>query len=115
MIMNRFLAIAAVSAMTAIAVAPAAARDLAGVRTLPNEITIYHNKNYSGESYDVRKANSNLELRWDAGSVSLQPGDVWELCAKPMFKECVTVSESMADVARIGIVGEIKSARLKKK
>src|SRR3982751_4089626 len=107
------LAIAA--AALAFLAAPAAAKDLAGVRTLPNEITIYHNKSYSGESYDVRKANANLELRWDAGSLSLQPGDVWEICAKPMFKECIIVSQSVADATSIGITGEIKSARLKKK
>jgi hypothetical protein len=112
MIMRK-IAIAA-AAMAAIAV-PATAKDLAGVRTLPNELTIYHDKAYSGESYDVRKANSNLELRWDAGSLSLQPGDVWEVCGNAMFKNCVTVSQSVADVSTIGIVGEIKSARLKKK
>ena len=107
------LAIAA--AVLAVLAAPAAAKDLAGVRTLPNEITIYHDKGYSGESYDVRKANANLELRWDAGSLSLQPGDVWEVCARPMFKECITVSQSVADASAIGINGEIKSARIKKK
>ncbi|MBV9931216.1 MAG: hypothetical protein JO013_09760 [Alphaproteobacteria bacterium] len=107
--------LALAAAALAVAAAPAAAKDLAGVRTLPNELTIYHDKAYSGESYDVRKANSNLELRWDAGSLSLQPGDVWEVCARPMFKECVTVSQSVADAASIGVTGEIKSARLKKK
>jgi hypothetical protein len=109
--MNKLAAIAA----AAVLAAPVAAGAYADIFTRPGEMTIHELKNFSGESYSVRKADTDINVRWDSGSVSTHPGDVWELCAKPLFKECVTVSESVKDAAAIGIVGQIRSARLKKK
>jgi hypothetical protein len=108
--MNKLAAIVTVAVALA---TPAAA--FADMFTRPGEMTIHENKNFSGESYAVRKADTEINVRWDSGSVTIHPGDVWELCAKPLFKDCVTVSESVKDAAAIGIVGQIRSARLKKK
>lgn len=110
--MNKLAAIVIVAVALA---GPAAAGALADIYTRPGEMALHELKNFSGESFAVRKADTDINLRWDTGSVSIHPGDVWELCAKPLFKECVTVSESVKDAAAIGIVGQVRSARLKKK
>jgi hypothetical protein len=110
--MNKLAAIVTVAVALA---TPVAAGAFADMFTRPGEMTIHEIKNYSGERYVVRKADIEINLRWDTGSVSIHPGDVWELCAKPLFKECVTATESIKDAVAIGIVGQIRSARLKKK
>ena len=105
----------AAAALAVLASTPGAAKDPAKLQTYPNELNIYRDKNYSGDDYLVRRANSELVLDWNIGSLGVNPGDSWEICAMTHYRNCITISESIPDTSTIGLTGQIGSARLKMK
>jgi hypothetical protein len=105
----------AAAALAVFASTPGAAKDPAKLQTYPNELNIYRDKNYSGDDYLVRRANSELVLDWNIGSFGVNPGDSWEICAMTHYRNCIIISDSIPDASAIGITGQIGSARLKKK
>jgi hypothetical protein len=105
----------AAAALAVLGSTPASAKDQAKLQTYPNELNIYREKNYSGDDYLVRRANSEIVLDWNIGSFGVNPGDSWEICAMTHFRNCITISESIPDASTIGINGQIASAHLVKK
>jgi hypothetical protein len=105
------IVIAAALAASAAAPAPAANPG----KTYANELSFFREKNYSGADYPVRRANSEIVLDFNVGSISLNPGDTWEVCAMTHFRNCITLTESVPDASKIGITGQMGSARLLKK
>jgi hypothetical protein len=104
----------AAAALAVLGSTPASAKDQAKLQTYPNELNIYRDKNYSGDDYTVRRANSEIVLDWTVGSLGVNPGDTWEICAMTHFRNCVTVSQSVPDTAAMGVTG-LASAHLVKK
>jgi hypothetical protein len=102
------------AAAVAVLATPAGAKDIK-LQTWANELSVYRDKNYNGDTYQVRRANSELVTDWNVGSISLNPGDTWEICAMTHYRNCMTITESVPDASKIGITGQIQSARLVKK
>jgi hypothetical protein len=113
--MNMNKIVMAAAALAVLASTPGAAKDPAKLQTYPNELNIYREKNYSGDDYLVRRANSEIVLDWNIGSFGVNPGDTWEICAMTHFRNCITISESIPDASVIGVTGQIASAHLVKK
>jgi hypothetical protein len=104
----------AAAALAVLGSAPVSAKDPAKLQTYANELNIYREKNYSGDDYLVRRANSEIVLDWTVGSLGVNPGDTWEICAMTHFRNCVTVSASVPDTTAIGLTS-LASAHLVKK
>jgi hypothetical protein len=105
----------AAAALAVLASAPGAAKEPAKLQTYPNELNFYRDKNYSGDDYLVRRANSELVIDWLIGSIGVNPGDTWEICPMTHYRNCMTITESIPDAAAIGITAPVQSARLLKK
>src|SRR3954453_1044880 len=105
----------AAAALAMLGSTPAAAKEPAKLQTYANELNFYRDKNYSGDDYLVRRANSEIVLDWNIGSFGVNPGDSWEICAMTHFPNCITISQSVPDASVIGITGQIASAHLVKK
>lgn len=81
-------------------------------RTTPGVLTLFKDKNYDGEDYEISRTRTSVHLEWNIGSIGIHPGDSWQICAERRFKEpCMILSESVPDAAKIGILGGIGSAR----
>jgi hypothetical protein len=110
MMMNKLLFAAAIAVLFA---TPAAAKEKAALRTMPGELTLYSYAGFNGDEYMIKKANSEIVLDWSVKSLSINPGDHWQLCLKPRYREpCIEVTESIPDTATINLTGGLASARL---
>ena len=105
----------AAAALAVLASTPGVAKEPAKLVTYPNELTFYRDTNYNGETYQVRRANSELVLDWLVKSISINPGDTWEICPMTHYRNCATITQSIPDAAAIGISAPIQSAKLVKK
>lgn len=97
------------------AAAPAHAQEQKGkaVMTLKGQMMLYQMSQYNGAEYMVRGTRSSVILDWNIGSIGIHPGDRWEVCAQPRFKQpCQVLDASVADAAGIGIttVGSARKA-----
>ena len=113
------LAAAAIVALPAMAMQtpPAAAPAPSGPvpQTTPGRMMIFNQTNYNGEDMEID--GPRRILRWDyhPRSLAIHPGDRWEICARPRFQDCITLSRSVADAELIGIpagrdIGSIRPA-----
>ena len=56
--------------------------------------------------------SSSVRTDWNIRSVSIHPGDRWQICARPRFREpCIVLDRSVHDATLIGVEGQIGSAR----
>ena len=107
--MNRLTMIAIAAAAVAVPAAAAVQRD---VTSDPGTLTFYQLKNYSGEDFEIDSPRRQLRLGWVAYSIAVPPGERWQICNKPQFREpCVVIDRSVPDTNAIGAAGEIASAR----
>lgn len=108
----------------ALAIAGAAAMPLlaqpSGQRTGPDakmhsvhgELILYKEPNYNGEQEMINEARSTVHTDWNIRSLSLHPGDRWQICARPRFRDpCIILTRNVPDATMIGIEGQIGSAR----
>ena len=108
-------ALAALAAMPALAVqqdeegeAPATPP-----HTVHGELVLYQMKNYNGAYFTVDGPSSRVRTDWNIRSVTIHPGDRWQICARPRFRDpCIVLDRSVHDAALIGVEGQIGSARL---
>lgn len=110
--MNKFAASALIASL--VAGAPAFAMLKKGVtpNTIGGELNLYELKNFNGDDYMINSDRSLVKLDWNVGSIAVHPGDKWQVCAKPRFKEpCMVIDQSVADASVIGIEGGIGSVR----
>ena len=83
------------------------AHDEAGV------LILYGATNFSGQSQRVTGAQASLSTPFSIRSLSLKPGDRWQICANPGFRPpCTTIQRPIADANLIGVTGQIGSIRL---
>lgn len=109
--MNRMmvgLALAGLAAMPALA---SADQNVAMPRTVAGRLTLYEMKNYSGDTWEIDTPQTTVHTDWPIRSITVHPGDRWEICARPRFRDCITLDRSVPDASAIGIQGQIGSAR----
>lgn len=83
-----------------------------GPPTMPGELTLYEMKDYNGEGYLIDGPNSRVRTDWNIRSLSIHPGDRWQICARPRFRDpCIVLDRSVHDATLIGVEGQIGSAR----
>ena len=112
--MNRMmvgLALAGLAAMPALATADQA-QGVATPRTVAGRLTLYEMKNYAGDSWEIDHPSGTVRTDWPIRSITVHPGDSWQICARPRFRDCITLNRSLPDASLIGIEGQIGSARL---
>ncbi|HYD13732.1 MAG TPA: hypothetical protein VEC11_12865 [Allosphingosinicella sp.] len=82
------------------------------MHSVHGELILYKEANFNGEQMIVDEANSAVRTEWNIRSLSLHPGDRWQICARPRFREpCIILTRNVADATMIGIEGQIGSAR----
>ncbi len=110
------------AALAAAAAIPAVAADqpaggtppkqaTAGPHTIKGELTLFQFNNYNGDNFVVDGTSRVVKTDWPIKSLSIHPGDKWEICARSHFRECIVVDRSVPDASALGIVNQIGSAR----
>ncbi|HEX2762971.1 MAG TPA: hypothetical protein VHM92_03865 [Allosphingosinicella sp.] len=78
----------------------------------PGELILHQGTKYNGDTEVITRDNSRVITDWNVGSISLYPGEKWEICAKARFKApCMVLDRSIPVAKEIGIEGSIGSAR----
>ncbi len=104
------LAIAGAAAMPLLA--QPGGQDAAKVHSVHGELILYKEPNYNGEQHVVDESASTVHTDWNIRSLSVHPGDRWQICARPRFREpCIILTRNVPDATMIGIEGQIGSAR----
>jgi len=86
---------------------PPGAHDVAG------ELVLYGATDFSGQSQRVTGERASLSTPFAIRSLSIHPGDRWQICAHPGFRPpCTTVQRPLANASIIGVTGQIGSIRL---
>jgi hypothetical protein len=84
----------------------------AKMHSVHGELILYKEPNFNGEQMIVNEANSTVHTEWNIRSLSLHPGDRWQICARPRFRDpCIILSRNVPDATMIGVEGQIGSAR----
>ena len=84
----------------------------AKMHSVHGELVLYKEANYNGEQHIVNEAASTVHTDWNIRSLSVHPGDRWQICARPRFRDpCIILSRNVPDATMIGIEGQIGSAR----
>jgi hypothetical protein len=72
-------------------------------QTLRGQLILYDQPGYSGEEMGIDRQQRVLSWDHHPRSIAVHPGDRWEICALPRFRECIRLSRSVPDTAMIGI------------
>lgn len=81
------------------------------MHSVHGELILYKETNFNGEQEVVDEARSVVHTDWNIRSISLHPGDSWQICARPRFRDCIILNRNVPDATMIGITGQIGSAR----
>ena len=104
-------AVAGVAAMPLLAQPPQQGVD-ARMHSVHGELVLYKDANFNGEQMIVNEANTAVHTDWNIRSLSVHPGDRWQICARPRFHDpCIILTRNVPDASMIGITGQIGSAR----
>lgn len=108
------LAVAGMAAMPALATQQDDQRRAPAMpRTVQGELVLYEMTQYNGDYFTVESPSSRVQTDWNIRSLTIHPGDRWQICARPRFREpCIVLDRSVHDAALIGVEGQIGSARL---
>ena len=83
------------------------------MHSVHGEIVLYQQVNYNGESEVIDYARGTVHTDWPIRSISLHPGDRWQICVNPDFRPpCTTVSRPIANASILGISGPVGSVRI---
>lgn len=81
--------------------------------TVHSELLLYRDTDYNGTSWTVEDPSSTVRTDWNIRSIAVHPGDRWQICARPRFRDpCIVLDRSVHDATMIGVEGQIGSARL---
>lgn len=105
-------AAAAVLAVTLIA-APALAKEKArtGTGAQTGELILYQQPGFAGDYYSVDTNRTTIQTEWNIRSIAIKDGEKWQICAKPRFRDCIDLNQSVTDASAIGVSGQIGSIR----
>jgi hypothetical protein len=97
--------------IAALAVAPAYAKSKQRAPALSGELILYQMTDYNGDFYTIDSERTSVQTEWNIRSVSIHDGEKWQICAKPRFRDCIEINQSLPDASAVGINGQIGSAR----
>lgn len=84
-----------------------------GAHNVEGELILYGDANFTGARQVVSQASPTVSTPFAIKSLSLRPGDRWQVCANPNFRPpCTTLTRPIADAALVGIRGQVGSIRL---
>ena len=84
-----------------------------GAHDVAGELVLYGAMDFSGQSQRVTGEQASLSTPFAIRSLSIRPGDRWQICANPGFRApCTTITRPIADAHIIGITGQVGSIRL---
>lgn len=84
-----------------------------GAHDVPGELVLYGALDFGGQSQRVTGARESLTTPFAIRSLSIRPGDRWQICANPGFRPpCTTLTRPLANATIIGVTGQIGSVRL---
>ena len=106
------LAVAALAGVPAMAIQQGPAAKGGNSTTPAGELGLYEMTDYNGDVMMVDRAMSTVHTDWNIRSISVHPGDRWQICARPRFQDCIVLDRSVNDAHLIGVQGQIGSARL---
>jgi len=107
------LAVAVLAGVPAMAIQHGTSAAKAGENTTPaGELGLYEMTGYNGDNVMLDRAMSMVHTDWDIRSISVHPGDRWQICARPRFQDCIVLDRSVPDAHMIGVQGQIGSARM---
>lgn len=82
------------------------------MHSVKGELILYRDTNFNGEQEVIDEARSTVRTDWNIRSLSLHPGDRWQICARPRFRDpCIILTRNVPDASMIGVEGQIGSAR----
>ncbi len=84
----------------------------ARAHTVPGELKLYEMTDYNGDWSTLDGPSSRVQTEWNIRSLLIHPGDRWQICARPRFRDpCIVLDRSVHDATLIGVDGQIGSAR----
>jgi hypothetical protein len=83
----------------------------AKMHSVRGELILYKDANFNGEQEVIDEARSTVHTDWNIRSLSVHPGDRWQICARARFRDCIILDRNVPDATVIGITGQIGSAR----
>ena len=112
--MSSFLRFALVAAF--VVAAPAAAKEKTQAQrsspAIEGQLIVYQMTGFNGDYYEIEQDRTTVQTEWPIRSIAIHAGDKWEICAKPRFRDCVELNQSLPDASAIGVQDQIGSARL---
>jgi hypothetical protein len=76
------------------------------------QMILYEAPNYNGEYLKLDKDGVAIQTDWNVRSIAIYPGDKWQICNRVRFQgACLTLTESVPDASKIGVNGQVPSAR----
>ena len=82
-------------------------------RTVHSELLLFRDTDYNGVEWVVEDPSSRVRTDWPIRSLAVHPGDRWQICARPRFRDpCIVLDRSVHDATLIGVDDQIGSARL---
>ncbi|HEY5720834.1 MAG TPA: hypothetical protein VIT45_00790 [Allosphingosinicella sp.] len=96
--------------------APAAAKEKAkaGSPAMAGELIIYEMTGFNGDYYRIHQDRTTVQTEWPIKSIAMHPGDKWEICARPRYRDCIEIGQNLPDASAVGIRDQIGSVRLVK-
>ena len=86
---------------------------LPGAHETEGELVVYAAMAFSGQCQRVTGQRASFNAPFTIRSLSIKPGDRWQICINPEFRPpCTTVTRPIADASILGITGPIGSIRL---
>ncbi|HEY7688636.1 MAG TPA: beta/gamma crystallin-related protein, partial [Dongiaceae bacterium] len=109
---------ALVAAAAALCIAPLLAHAdepaLQLAQAADGSLVLYSEDLYQGSRQAFEAEQSNLSgAGWNnqAESLSIRPGDIWEICAETEFKDCRRIEANVPDLGKLGLNKKISSIR----
>ena len=107
------LAIAGLAASPLLAQPRRAAPPPRGAHEVVGELVLYGALDFGGQSQRVTGERASFSAPFTIRSLSIRPGDRWQICINPDFRPpCTTVTRPIADASILGISGPVGSIRI---
>ena len=81
---------------------------------IEGELVIYEMTGFNGDYYRIQQDRTTVQTEWPIRSIAMHPNDKWEICARPRYRDCIQLGQSLPDASAVGITDQIGSARLVK-
>jgi hypothetical protein len=84
-----------------------------GAHEAQGVLILYGAMDFSGQSQRVTGEQARFSSPFAIRSLSIRPGDRWQICVNPGFRPpCTNLTRPIADASILGITGQVGSIRL---